>query len=165
MKYILVVTLIAILGLASCSQLIATADNADVNVVFTDNGISVDKIIIVDNFHSGARAETVYSLRNASHAALQPILFVNRSSRVENVDPENIPVANGAITLPDAWNWIEIPDVPEINPGETVNVIVAIEMPDDYEIDADKIGFEISTAAVGKQIQIAVGNWWLINMR
>lgn len=162
MKYVLLIALIALLGITGCTApaLYAESGDTDVNVVITDNGISIDKCINIDNFHPGARAEVSYSIRNASHAALQPVLFINTNGRVEDYSK-----SNGAITYEPAFDWIDIPDIPEINPGETVNALVSIEMPKKSEIDTNKFGFQIAAAAEGKQIQIAVGSWWIISMR
>ncbi len=144
-----------------------------VNVEILDDGVSVDSVVAIGNFHAGARAEAIYRIHNASSKEVTPQIYPNWNWDVANYTANGMSDefqktwAGKTVKAPDyVKGWIEIPELTSIMPGDTTDFIVALVMPKDAEKPADKIGFVIEVAAKTKgMMQTAVGSWWLVGLR
>ena len=131
--------------------------------ILRENGLSTDsKEVVITNFYAGARAEMIYRIHNATGRAITPEIFIEKYADVADYSE-----ADGAIKPPRyVLDWVELPRINDIPPGQIKEFVVAIQMPKNAEKPADKLGFLIGVAGKTEgEIQPAVGVWWLINMR
>lgn len=164
-KVVLVLVVLLLLVGCSSSSIPTTRDVSDsevVGITIREGSISADSIVEVGNFYPGARAEMVYRIHNATTRAVIPDIYI-----VDGADITNYSKANGAVKAPDyALEWIELPKLVEVKPGVIEDFVVAIQMPKDKKKFAEKWGFQIGVASTsGEKVQVAVGIWWLVNMR
>lgn len=164
---LLMMLCLLLVGCASESAVpVATVPGADdiVGVTIYDNGISVDKEnVLVGNFCAGNRAEMVYRIHNATSKVVRPKIYT-----VEGADVAGYSKSDGAVpAVQQVLNWIELPELRDIAPGATEDFIVAVAMPEEEKKPtAKKVGFQIGVSGdAEKNVQTAIGVWWLITMR
>ena len=75
--------------------------------------------------------------------------------------------SNGAVKAPEnVTDWLVIPKLGDVTPGEIKEYTVAIEIPKDVKNLPEKFGFQVQVAGnTGGTVQTAIGTWWLVNMR
>lgn len=126
------------------------------------DGIEADASeVVIGNFRPGARAEMTYRIHNATGAAIAPEIYW------VDADIADYSKADGAVKA-SAYvaDWLEIPKLTDIPPGEIVDFTVALVMPKDAKKPADKFGFQVGVAGrTEDKVQPAIGIWWIVNMR
>lgn len=132
-------------------------------VHITQNGIATDSSeVVISNFRPGAKAEMTYRIHNGTTAAMLPEIYF-----VDYADVTDYSQADGAVKAPpEVIEWLKIPKLDEIKPGDIKDYTVVIEIPKDAENLPDKFGFQIQVAGnTGGMVQTAIGIWWLVNMK
>ena len=169
MVRLLFLLIVLVLFVSGCSN---TASPHDVkqgssgDAVFisvTRNGISSDASeVVINNFRPGVKAEMMYRIHNGTAAAIRPEIYF-----VDYADVTDYSKANGAVKAPSkASEWLIVPKLDDIPPGEIKEYAVAIMIPKGIKDIPDKFGFQVQVAGnTGGTIQTAVGTWWLVNMR
>ena len=116
---------------------------------------------MINNFRPGARAEIIYRIHNGTAAAIRPEIYL------VDADVTSYSQADGAVKAPvKAAEWLMIPRLDDIPPGEIKEYTVAIEIPKNVSGIPDKFGFQVQVAGnTGGTVQTAVGTWWLVTMR
>lgn len=134
-----------------------------VGITIGEGGIETDSSeVVIRNFYPGARAEMTYSIRNGTKKAIMPEIFVVKEANVLNYSKAE-GFENPSVSM---FNWVKLPVVADVNPGETKNFIVALQIPKGEKVTANKIGFQIGVAGkTDAKVQPAVGIWWLVSMR
>ena len=161
---VLAVTLIA--GVLACSKLPELIQGSSGNAVFikiTEGGISSDASeVVIRNYYPGARAEMTYRIHNATSVTVTPEIYYNTSADIADYSK-----ADGATKAPDtAINWLEVPQLTDIPPGQIMDFIVTLVIPKDASKPANKFGFQVGVAnKTEAKLQPAVGVWWIVNMR
>lgn len=144
-------------------QLTQGSSGDAVFVKISQTGISVDASeIVIRNFYPGARAEVTYRIHNATGAAIKPEIYWSKDANVADYSK-----ADGAVRAPDyVADWLQVPKLEDIPPGQIVDYTVAIEMPKEAKKITDSLGFRVDVAGnTGGKLQMAVGTWWLVTMR
>lgn len=129
----------------------------------TQNGIGADASeVVINNYYPGATAEMVYRIHNATVAAIQPEIYF-----ADYADIADYSKADGAIKAPPEMpEWLKIPKLKEIKPGEIEDYTITVEIPKNVKNLPDKFGFQVQVAGnTGGMIQTAVGTWWIVKMR
>ena len=158
-KALLLTLVLVVLLIAACSK---QGGNAIV-IKITDNGISADASeVIIKNFSPGARAEMIYRIHNATTKVAMPEVYYNTDADIADYSK-----ADGAIkALASVADWLEIPALSDIPPGQIKDIVVALAMPNDARLTDKKIGFQVGVAGnTDDKVQTAVGIWWLVSMR
>ena len=158
------VTLLFVAGCGNTTPLnIQQGSSGDaVFVSIKQNGISADASeVVINNFRPGARAEMIYRIHNGTAAAICPEIYL------VDADVTNYSKAEGAVKAPvKASEWLMIPKLDDIPPGQIKEYTVAIEIPKNIKDVPDKFGFQVQVAGnTGGKVQTAVGTWWLVTMR
>ena len=174
-RIVVVLSFLVCLVLSGCADsepVYESIDMADIkqgssgDAVFisvTKNGISADASeVVINNFRPGARAEMTYRIHNGTAAAIRPEIYF-----VDYADVTDYSKADGAVKSPlYVSDWLVIPKLDDVTPGEIKDYTVAIEIPKDAKDIPDKFGFQIQVAGnTGGKVQTAIGTWWLVNMR
>ena len=167
MKRLLLVVLISVsLFVAGCSSPpvdIRQGSSGDaVFISVTKNGISADASeVVINNFRPGSRAEMTYRIHNGTAAAIRPEIYLF------DADVADYSKADGAVKAPaGVTDWLVIPNLDDVTPGEIKEYTVAIEIPKDIKNLPEKFGFQVQVAGnTGGTVQTAIGTWWLVNMR
>jgi len=155
-----------LLFVAGCSSPPDIKQGSSGDAVFigiTKNGISADASeVVINNFRPGARAEMIYRIHNGTTAAILPEIYF-----VDYADITDYSKADGAVKAPaNVSEWLIIPKLKDVPPGEIKDFMVAIEIPKDTKDIPDKFGFQVQVAGNnGGIVQTAIGTWWLVNMR
>jgi len=139
------------------------SSNDAVFITLRNNGVESDSSeVVIKNFHSGARAEMVYRIHNATGAAIRPELFI-----VPYADVADYSKADGAVKAPEyMFDWVQMPELTDVNPGQIKDFVVALEMPKDAKKPPKKVAFQVGVASkTNEKVQPSIGIWWLVNMR
>ena len=173
-KLILVVVITACLFISGCADSEPVYESIDIedikqgssgDAVFisvTKNGISADASeVVINNFRPGARAEMTYRIHNGTAASIRPEIYLF------DADVTKYSKADGAVKAPEnVTDWLVIPALDDVTPGEIKEYTVAIEIPKDVKNLPEKFGFQVQVAGnTGGTVQTAIGTWWLVNMR
>jgi len=164
LKLITPLLIIGVLLLTGCSLFIP-ADNIPTSNTTTDGQPPVDRTWIspakvqIGNFYPGARAEWELSVHNGNDATAE-FAVVYR-------EPDY--VAEGYAEPPiEADSWVVIADSsPVLMPYETREILVALDIPANVVITADKWEFWISVKDItqGGTIQTELCSRWLVVMQ
>lgn len=160
--FVLGVLAITLLVPDSSTQLTQGSSENAVFIKLRGNGIEADASeVVISNFRPGARAEMTYRIHNATGAAITPEIYW------ADADIADYSKADGATRAPAyVADWLEIPKLTDIPPGQIVDYTVALVMPKDAKKPADKFGFQVGVAGkTDDKVQPAVGIWWIITMR
>lgn len=110
----------------------------------------------IGNFRAGARAEFNLRVHNGSNKV--SFYDVRYMVPTDTKDGYSMPPSNAIL-------WVTVPDVVVIQPKETKEVMIVIEIPKDTKIDND---WEFWTSVLKQgqgTVQSQVATRWLINMR
>lgn len=146
----------------SSPQLTQGSSGDAVFVKIRGDGIEVDASeVVIGNFRPGARAEMTYRIHNATAVAITPEIYW------VDADITDYSKADGAVRAPEyVIDWLEIPKLVDVSPGQIADFTVAFVMPKDAKKPADKFGFQVGVAGkTNDKVQTAVGIWWIVNMR
>ena len=164
---IAVLLLVAVLSV-SCSAPVTT-DNSEkdlttIQVTIRDDGISITcSDLRIDNYRAGKTVPVVYQVHNATSKAVEPDIFINPDADVTDYSK-----ADGAVNAPSyATDWIILPEMSDVTPGEIKDFEVAFRMPKDAEKQEGTIAYQIGAASKSREgmLQPAVATWWLVTMR
>lgn len=111
----------------------------------------------VSNFFPGARAEYPLTIHNGS---TEPARF-----SVSYMEPTR--EVNGFVKAPeDARKWLQTEKSVELQPGETTETLVAIELPEDVETP-DKWEFWVAVKDTTQSgiVQTEVASRWMVEMK
>lgn len=115
-------------------------------------------IVEVGNYYPGARAEQIIRIHNGSDEQVEYRIYCRQ--------PDN-PREDYVKLATFDTNWIEIErELPTLEAKETKEVLVALAIPEDIEIEPEKWEFWLAVSeATDEMIQTEMAIRWLINMR
>ena len=140
-------------------------NEAVVTFVIKDNGISVDKVVNIGKFHSGAQADTVFMVINDSASPVTPVIYYMKDKHIDDYSEVE---GQGYVDAPAyVEGWITVSPTPEPIPSKSAQgYIVSLVMPENAEKFADKFAFAMGVEGQTFGVmQPTVGTWFLVNMR
>ena len=136
-----------------------------VTFVIKDNGISVDSVVNIGNFHSGAQADTVFMVINDSASPVTPVIYYMKDKHIDDYSEVE---GQGYVDAPAyVEGWIQVSPTPAPIPSKSAQgYIVSLVMPEDAEKFADKFAFVMGVEGQTFGVmQPTVGTWFLVQMR
>lgn len=115
--------------------------------------------VVVGNFYPGARAEYPVTVHNGNESSCS---FTITCRPADHVDEPYVKAPS------EVQDWVMIVDpTPVLEPKETKDILVVLEMPEDEEVFAPKWEFWVSVidTTQGGVVRTELCSRWLVSMR